>query len=356
MRAERVGSDTLLAQIVRMVGEAQRSRAPIQRLADRIAAWFVPAVIVVAVAGVRRRGASGVQSRASRIALVSAVAVLIIACPCALGLATPMAIMVGTGRGATAGVLVKNAEALERSGNGGHARRRQDGHADRRQAGARDIVTLDGRSDGDVLRARGERSSKAANIRSRRPSSTAPRARHLSLPPVELRRTPGKGIRGVVNGAQVALGNIADDARRRRRLRRSSRPRGRASRSEGRPSCSLAVDGRPAGLVGVADPIKADDCRGRPGAAPRRAPHRHADGRQPRHRGSGCGEARHRRRASRGAAGAEARRRAAAAAEGRTSRWRATASTTRRRSRRQPSGSPWERAPTSRSRARASRS
>src|SRR6266542_529010 len=113
MRAERVGADTLLAQIVRMVGDAQRSRAPIQRLADAIAAWFVPAVIGVAILAFFAWSLVGPEPRLAH-ALVTAVAVLIIACPCALGLATPMAIMVGTGRGATAGVLVKNAEALER--------------------------------------------------------------------------------------------------------------------------------------------------------------------------------------------------------------------------------------------------
>src|SRR6202022_454974 len=108
-----VGSDTLLAQIARMVSQAQRSRAPIQRLADRIAAWFVPAVVMVALLAFIAWSVWGPQPRFA-LALVSAVAVLIIACPCALGLATPMAIMVGTGRGATVGVVVKNAEALER--------------------------------------------------------------------------------------------------------------------------------------------------------------------------------------------------------------------------------------------------
>ena len=113
MRAERVGSETLLAQIVRMVSEAQRSRAPVQQLADRVASYFVPAVVLVAIAHVRRSGPSvGPQPRMAH-ALLNAVAVLIIACPCALGLATPMSIMVGTGRGALAGVLIKNAEALE---------------------------------------------------------------------------------------------------------------------------------------------------------------------------------------------------------------------------------------------------
>src|SRR5438309_2776311 len=112
MRAERVGSDTMLAQIVRLVSQAQRSRAPIQRLADRVAGWFVPAVIAVAVLTFLIWALVGPEPRFAH-ALVNAVAVLIIACPCALGLATPMAIMVGTGRGATAGVLIKNAEALE---------------------------------------------------------------------------------------------------------------------------------------------------------------------------------------------------------------------------------------------------
>src|SRR5713101_5595652 len=112
MRAERVGSDTLLAQIVRMVAEAQRSRAPIQRLVDVISAWFVPAVVVVAVLAFVIWSVFG-PPPAMGFALVNAVAVLIIACPCALGLATPMSIMVGTGRGAHAGVLVRNAEALE---------------------------------------------------------------------------------------------------------------------------------------------------------------------------------------------------------------------------------------------------
>ena len=122
MRAERVGSETLLAQIVRMVSQAQRSRAPIQRLADRVAGWFVPAVIAIAVLTFVAWSFFGPEPRLAH-ALVNAVAVLIIACPCALGLATPIAIMVGTGRGAHAGVLIKNAEALEIAGKSRHAGR-----------------------------------------------------------------------------------------------------------------------------------------------------------------------------------------------------------------------------------------
>ena len=113
VRADRIGADTVVAQIVRMVAEAQRTRAPIQRLADRLSAFFVPAVVLIAVAAFVAWAAWGPPPRLA-FALVSAVSVLIVACPCALGLATPMAIMVGTGRGATSGVLVKNAEALER--------------------------------------------------------------------------------------------------------------------------------------------------------------------------------------------------------------------------------------------------
>src|SRR5205823_3163835 len=112
MRAERVGSETLLSRIVQMVSRAQRSRAPIQRLADKVAGWFVPAVIAIAVLTFAAWAISGPEPRFAH-AIVNAVAVLIIACPCALGLATPMAIMVGTGRGAHSGVLIKNAEALE---------------------------------------------------------------------------------------------------------------------------------------------------------------------------------------------------------------------------------------------------
>ena len=135
MRAERVGSETLLAQIVRMVSEAQRSRAPIQKLADLVSSYFVPAVVAVALLTFVIWALFGPEPRLAY-ALVNAVAVLIIACPCALGLATPMSIMVGTGRGATAGVLIKNAEALEVLEKGRHGGGRQDRHAHRRQAEA----------------------------------------------------------------------------------------------------------------------------------------------------------------------------------------------------------------------------
>ena len=133
MRADKVGRDTLLAQIVQMVASAQRSRAPIQRLADQVAGWFVPAVIAVALLAFAAWATFGPEPRFA-FGLVAAVSVLIIACPCALGLATPMSIMVGVGRGAQLGVLIKNAEALERMEKVDTLVDRQDRHAHRRQA------------------------------------------------------------------------------------------------------------------------------------------------------------------------------------------------------------------------------
>ena len=135
LKAERVGAETLLARIVQMVSEAQRSRAPIQKLADQVAGWFVPAVISISVATAIVWGLFGPEPRMAH-ALVNAVAVLIIACPCALGLATPMSIMVATGKGATAGVLFRNAEAIEITAQGRHPRGRQDGDAHRRETEA----------------------------------------------------------------------------------------------------------------------------------------------------------------------------------------------------------------------------
>ena len=136
MRAEKIGRDTMLARIVQMVAAAQRSRAPIQRLADRVAAWFVPTVIAVAILAFAAWATFGPEPRFAY-GLVAAVTVLIIACPCALGLATPMSIMVGVGRGAQEGVLIRNAEALERMERGRYARARQDRHVDRGQAEGR---------------------------------------------------------------------------------------------------------------------------------------------------------------------------------------------------------------------------
>src|SRR5207247_2397779 len=254
MRAERVGSDTLLAQIVRMVSEAQRSRAPIQRLADTVAAYFVPAVVAVAVISAAVWGLLGPEPRMTY-ALVNAVAVLIIACPCALGLATPMSIMVATGRGAMAGVLIKNAEALEILERVDTLVVDKTGTLTEGKPRLVSLVTAPVYSESDALRLaasleRGSEHPLAAAI------VAGAEERQLNLSAAEdFRSITGKGVVGRVEGRTVALGNhrlmqdlgvpIGDLAERADALRR-----------EGQTVMFVAVDGRIAGLVGVADPIK----------------------------------------------------------------------------------------------------
>ncbi|HEX6323593.1 MAG TPA: heavy metal translocating P-type ATPase [Vicinamibacterales bacterium] len=254
-RAERVGADTLLAQIVKMVADAQRSRAPIQRLADVVAAWFVPAVVVTAVLSFIGWSIWGPEPRFA-LGLVSAVAVLIIACPCALGLATPMAIMVGTGRGATAGVLVKNAEALERMEKVDTLVVDKTGTI---TEGKPSLVTVEPAAGFDEqtlleLAAAAERSSEhplaAAIVRGSEErgiaKTTADRFDSVT----------GKGLTALVSGRDVTIGttgllldqgvDIAGLSERADALRR-----------EGQTVVFVAVDGKPAGLLGVADRIKA---------------------------------------------------------------------------------------------------
>jgi Cu+-exporting ATPase len=255
VRAERVGADTLLAQIVRMVGDAQRSRAPIQRLADRIAAYFVPAVVVVAILAFIAWSVWGPPPRLA-FALVSAVAVLIIACPCALGLATPMAIMVGTGRGATAGVLVKNAEALERLEQVDTIVVDKTGTLTEGKPKLVSVVVLDGRADNDALRL-----AAALEQPSEHPLAAAilaaARERGIDVPRVEeFRAEPGKGIVGKIGGARVALGNLA--------MMRdaavgvdSVAAKADELRRDGQTVMYLAVERAAVALLGVADPIKA---------------------------------------------------------------------------------------------------
>jgi Cu+-exporting ATPase len=254
MGAERVGKDTLLAQIVRMVGDAQRSRAPIQHLADAVAGWFVPAVVAVAVVAFAAWTAFGPEPRLAY-ALVSAVAVLIIACPCALGLATPMAIMVGTGRGATAGVLVKNAEALQtmekvdtllvdKTGTLTEGRPRLEGVVALAPWREQEVLTL-----AAALERASEHPLAAAVI-------GGARARGLLL--LDARAflaVPGKGISGEVEGRPVAVGNaalLADLGVDATELVR----RAEALAAEGGSVVYVAVDGRPAGLLQVLDPVK----------------------------------------------------------------------------------------------------
>jgi Cu+-exporting ATPase len=254
MRAERVGQDTLLAQIVRMVMDAQRSRAPIQRLADVVAGWFVPAVVLAALAAFGAWAAFGPEPRFAH-ALVAAVAVLIVACPCALGLATPMAIMVGTGRGAGAGVLVKNAEALERLEKVDVLLVDKTGTLTRGKPAIEAVIAVAPGAEPDLLRL-------AASLEkgSEHPLASAIVAeatrRGLKLAEAEgFRSFPGKGVAGRVDGREVALGNAA----LLEALGIDAAPVGaRAAQlaAGGATVMLVAVDGRAAGLVSAVDPVK----------------------------------------------------------------------------------------------------
>jgi Cu+-exporting ATPase len=254
MRAERVGSDTLLAQIVRMVREAQRSRAPIQRLADVVSSYFVPAVVLSAVAAFIVWGLAGPEPRMAY-ALVSAVSVLIIACPCALGLATPMSIMVGTGRGAAAGVLIKNAEALEILEKVDTLVVDKTGTLTVGKPRLVSVAVLPGWGEADVLRlaASLEQASEhplAAAI------TTGASERGLALtPPAEFRSLTGRGVAGTVDGRGVALGNskLFDEMRLDAGQLASHAER---LRRDGQTVALVAIAGQPAGVLGVADPIK----------------------------------------------------------------------------------------------------
>ncbi len=249
MRAERVGADTLLAQIVHMVSEAQRSRAPIQRLADVAAGYFVPAVVLVAVATFAVWGLIGPEPRLAH-AIVNAVAVLIIACPCALGLATPMSIMVGTGRGAAAGVLIKNAEALETMENVNTLVVDKTGTLTEGRPRLTSVIALAGFDESEILRlgASLERASEhplaAAVVR-------GAEQRNLAFAPVsDFRSYPGKGVAGVVEGHQVVLGNLPLFEELRVNVGELTLP------AEGQTVMLLAVDGNAVGLLSVTDPIK----------------------------------------------------------------------------------------------------
>ena len=254
MRAERIGADTLLAQIVKMVSEAQRSRSPIQRLADRVAAYFVPAVILSAVITFIVWYFVGPQPRFAH-ALVNAVAVLIVACPCALGLATPMAIMVGTGRGARAGILIRNAEALETFGKVDTLIIDKTGTLTEGKPTLSAVIPQPGINENDLLQlvASLERSSEhplaAAIVK-------GAKAKKLSLVDiVGFNSTTGKGVKGTVTGKQVAVGNTELF----RDLSIDPAPlldRAEALCKEGQTVMLVAVDGKAAGIVAVADPIK----------------------------------------------------------------------------------------------------
>ena len=253
MRATKVGADTLLSRIVQMVAQAQRSRAPIQRLADQVAGWFVPAVIAVAVLAFAVWSVYGPEPRFAY-ALVAAVSVLIIACPCALGLATPMSIMVGVGRGAEAGVLIKNADALERMEKIDTLVVDKTGTLTEGRPSVVGVAT-DGISEEDALRlaASVEKASEhplgAAIVR-------AAEKRGLAAAPVEGFEAPsGKGVVGVVEGRRVVLGNEGFLVAQRIDVAALSAGADRM-RSDGATAIFMAVDGRAVAAIAIADPIK----------------------------------------------------------------------------------------------------
>jgi len=255
MRAEKIGSETMLARIVEMVAEAQRSRAPIQRLADMVSAWFVPAVIFVAVVAFVVWMIWGPPPAFAH-ALVAAVSVVIIACPCALGLATPMSIMVGIGKGATAGVLIKNAEALGRMEKVDTLVVDKTGTLTEGKPRVVAVVSADGIDEAAVLAlgAGLEQSSEhplAAAI------VAAAKQRRLPMQHVtDFTSVTGKGVTGTIGGRQVAVGNanllqdfgIAGSA---------LEARAEEQRRDGASAMFVAVDGKPVGIIAVADPIKA---------------------------------------------------------------------------------------------------
>jgi Cu+-exporting ATPase len=255
MHAERVGGETLLAQIVRMVSQAQRSRAPIQRLADRVAGWFVPAVIAIAILTFATWSFFGPEPRPAH-ALVNAVAVLIIACPCALGLATPIAIMVGTGRGAQAGVLIKNAEALELMEKVDTLVIDKTGTLTDGKPRVASVIATAGRDENELLRlmASLEQGSEhplgAAVVE-------AARSRGLVFGnESDFQSHTGLGVSGRVDGRKVLIGN-------QRLLEENGIPAtSLAQKAEelqrgGQTVILIAVDGQAAGLIGIADSIKA---------------------------------------------------------------------------------------------------
>ncbi len=255
MRAEKIGRDTMLAQIVQMVANAQRSRAPIQRLADQVAGWFVPLVLGVAIVAFVAWSLFGPEPRMT-FGLVAAVSVLIIACPCALGLATPMSIMVGVGRGAQAGVLIRNAEALERMEKIDTLVIDKTGTLTEGKPRVTEIVTAEGIDNNDVLRL-----AASLEAPSEHPLASAivqaAREKDLPLSPVEQFNQPvGQGAMGLVDGHKLAIGHAAflgsqgistellaakaDDLRR-----------------SGATAVFLAMDGKLAGVLAIADPVKA---------------------------------------------------------------------------------------------------
>jgi len=255
IRAETVGAGTVLARIVVMVGEAQRSRAPIQRIADTVAGYFVPAVLAVAIAAFVAWAAWG-PSPAFGYALIAAVSVVIVACPCALGLATPMSIMVGVGKGAGAGVLIKSAESLERMEQVDTLVVDKTGTLTEGKPKVTAVIPADGLGEDDVLRLAASLEQSSEHPLAAAVVAAAKEKRIALDQPGDFRSATGKGVTGKVAGRAVALGNaglmadqgigLGDLAGRADALRR-----------QGATAVFVGVDGKPGGIIAIADPIKA---------------------------------------------------------------------------------------------------
>ncbi len=353
MRAEKVGRDTMLAKIVQMVAQAQRSRAPIQRLADRVSGWFVPLVIAVALAAFSAWAWFGPEPPYAY-GLMAAVSVLIIACPCALGLATPMSIMVGVGRGARAGILIKNAEALERMERVDTLVIDKTGTLTEGKPRVIAVTPTHGLDEQDILRF-----AAAVESRSEHPIAhaivAAAAERGIELPDVRGFNSPtGKGVVGMIERHRVALGSakfLAELSVAAAELE----PMAERLRQDGATAVFLAVDGKASGVIAVADPVR--DTAPAALTALKRAGIRivmltgdsrttantvASNSASTRSRPTCC-PSRNRRSWS------------GCAAKGAWSPWRATASTTRRVSPPPTSALRWGRAPMSRSKAPGSR-
>jgi Cu+-exporting ATPase len=255
IRAEKVGRDTMLARIVQMVGDAQRSRAPIQRLADRVAGWFVPAVLLIALVAFAAWGLWGPEPRLAY-GLIAAVAVLIIACPCALGLATPMSIMVGVGRGAGLGVLIKNADALERLEKVDTLVLDKTGTLTEGRPSVTKIIAAPGFTETELLRL-----TAGVEQASEHPLAlaiiAAAHSGGLAIPPVSDFDSPtGKGALGAVEGRRVSLGN-ADFLGEQGVDTATLASQADVWRADGATVIFAGIDGRLGGLLAIADPVKA---------------------------------------------------------------------------------------------------
>ncbi len=254
MRAEKIGRDTMLSRIVDMVAKAQRSRAPIQRLADRVAGWFVPAVIAAAVLAFIAWSVFGPEPRLS-FALVAAVTVLIIACPCALGLATPMSIMVGVGRGAHSGILIRDAQALERMEAIDTLVIDKTGTLTEGKPKVVRIISAEGIEDNDLLRLAASVEQGSEHPLARAIIAAAAERGGAAFAVSNFTSPSGKGATGTVEGRQIALGNAVLMAELKIATAALDQA-AEAARRDGATAIYVAVDGRVAGVIALADPVK----------------------------------------------------------------------------------------------------